>query len=90
MEAYLDKLIVGVGKKLMLFEIMAKKLVLLAVREDLRSLVQTISVEGEKIIISEVMNSFTVLRLNIIDKTFDYIGEDILPRYTTATALLDG
>ena len=52
MEAYLDKLIVGVGKKLMLFEIMAKKLVLLAVREDLRSLVQTISVEGEKIIIS--------------------------------------
>ena len=36
------------------------------------------------------MNSFTVLRLNMADKTFDYIGEDILPRYTTTTTLLDG
>ena len=52
MEAYLDKLIVGVGKKLILFEILSKKLLLRAVREGLRSLVQTISVEGEKIIIS--------------------------------------
>ena len=44
MEAFFNKLIVGVGRKLMLFEILGSKLVLRAVREGLRSLVQNISV----------------------------------------------
>jgi len=52
MEAYLDKLIVGVGKKLVLFDILNSKLILRASREGLSSMVQSISVEGEKIIIS--------------------------------------
>lgn len=90
MEVYLDKLLVGVGKKLILFDIFASKLLIRAVRASLPSYLNSIVVEGEKIITSELFNSFTIYRLNSIEKTFDYIGEDILPRFISASFILDG
>jgi hypothetical protein len=90
MEVYLDKLLVGVGRRLVLFEIYSSKLLLKAARLGLASFVNSISVEGEKIITSEVFNSFTVYRLNPVEKSFDYIGEDLLPRFLSTSFLLDG
>lgn len=90
MEVYFDKLLVGVGKKLILYEIFNSKLMLRAVRGGVTSYINNICVEGEKIITSEVSNSFIVYRLNSIEKSFDYVGEDILPRFLSTTCLLDG
>jgi hypothetical protein len=90
MEVYLDKLLVGVGRKLIMYDIFGSKLLLRAVRPNLGSYLNNIAVEGEKIITSEVFNSFIVYRLNMPDKSFDYIGEDILPRFLSASHILDG
>ncbi len=46
MSPYLDKLLVGVGKKLMLFEVYSAKLVLKAVRVGLNSYLNNILTEG--------------------------------------------
>lgn len=36
------------------------------------------------------MNSFTLFRHNPQARTFEYVGEDILPRFVTAAQLVDG
>jgi len=36
------------------------------------------------------MNSFTLLRHNPLSKTFEYVGEDILPRFISTAHLIDG
>ncbi len=54
------------------------------------SMLSSIAVEGEKIVAAGVFHSFTVYRFNPLEKSFDYIGEDILPRFLSASHLLDG
>ena len=46
MEVYLDKLLVGVGKKLILYDIFSSKLLLKALRPNLNSYINSIAVEG--------------------------------------------
>lgn len=46
MEIYNDKLLVGIGKKLVLYEIFNTKLISRAVKTDLSSMLSSIAVEG--------------------------------------------
>jgi hypothetical protein len=36
------------------------------------------------------MNSFTLFRHNPLNKIFEYVGEDILPRFISCACLIDG
>jgi len=70
MEVYDDKLLVGVGKTLKMFDVSKNKLVLRADKGGLGSPINHICSEGEKIFTTQTMNSFTLFRHNPLNKTF--------------------
>lgn len=70
MDVYFTKLLVGVDRKLMLFDIYKQKLVLRACSDLLSSPITSISVYGQKIFLTQVMSSFSVLRINHKTKCF--------------------
>jgi splicing factor 3B subunit 3 len=90
MDVYFSKLLVGVDRKLMLFDIYKQKLVLRASSDTLSSPICSISVYGQKIFLTQIMSSFSVLRINHKTKCFETVGQDFLDRFTTCGCLLDG
>lgn len=90
MEAYFSQLLVGVGRKLMLFDIYKQKLVPRAVSDLLSSPIITIHVDGPKIFITQVFESFSLLKHNPKNKCFDLIGQDFIDRFTVCSCLMDG
>ena len=90
MDAYFNKLLVGVGQKLFLFDIYKQKLVARAISDKFLSPICTIHVNGQKIFITQRMESFTLLKVNHKNKCFDVIGQDSLSRFSVCACLVDG
>ena len=90
MEIYLGKLLIGVGSKLMLYEIYKQKLVLRATSDGLGSPIVQIQIFGQKIFISQALQSFSLMKINHKTKSFEAVGHDILDRFSTCSCLLDG
>jgi splicing factor 3B subunit 3 len=90
MDIYFSKLLVGVGTKLVLFDIYKQKLVLRATSDTLSSPINTINVHGQKIFLTQVTESFSLMRINHKTKCFELVGQDTLDRFTTCACLMDG
>ncbi len=90
MDVYFNKLLVGVGRKLMLFEICKQKLVLRAISDTLSSPICSINVSEQKIFLTQVMESFSLMKINHKNKCLELVGQDFLDRFTTCSCLLDG
>mgnify|MGYP000887076205 FL=1 len=90
MESYFSQLLVGVGRKLMLYDIYKQKLVVRAISDMLSSPICTIHVDEEKIFITQVYESFSLMKFNPKNKCFDLIGQDFIDRFTTCACLMDG
>lgn len=90
MDIYFGKLLVGVDRRLMLFDIYKQKLVLRASSDLLTSPLCSINVYGQKIFLTQVMASFSLMRINYKTKCFETIGQDFLDRFTSCGCLLDG
>lgn len=89
MDIYLGKLLVGVEKKLMLFDIFKQKLIVRATSDTLDSPVCSLHVCGQKIFMTQIMESFSLLKINHKSKSFDLVGQDFLERFTTCSCLID-
>jgi len=90
MEAYFSQLLVGVGRKLMLFDIYKQKLVARAVGDLLSSPIVNIHVDGPKIFLTQIFESFSLVKHNPKNKCFDLIGQDFIDRFTVSSCLMDG
>jgi hypothetical protein len=74
---------------LILFDIFKQKLVLRATSDTLASPVCSLHVCGQKIFLTQVMESFSLFKINHKSKSFDLIGQDFLERFTTCSCLID-
>lgn len=90
MEAYFNKLLIGLGDKLVLFDIYKQKLIARAISDDLSSPVNTISIHGLKIFITQMTSSFSLMKINHKNKCFELIGQDAIDRFVTCSCLVDG
>jgi splicing factor 3B subunit 3 len=90
MNSYFNKLLVGVGHKLMLYDIFKQKLVERATSDKLSSPILSIHVEEQKIFLTQVSQSFTLMKIDHKTKFFELIGQDSLERFTTCACLMDG
>lgn len=83
------KILVGIGNCLRAYEIGKKKLLRKAQLKNLNSPINTIRTMGERIYTTEVADSFHLYKYKEKQQTFYEIADDVLPRYVTATAILD-
>lgn len=90
MSSYFNKLIVGVGNRMVLFDVFKQKLVERGSSDKLTSPILSIHVEGQKIFITQVTQSFTLMKIDHKTKFFEVIGQDSLERFTTCACLMDG
>ena len=89
MHGWKGKLLCGVGQNLRAFELGKKKLLRKAEIKSLNSPVNTILPMGDRIFISEMADSFHVMKYRAKEQTFFEIADDILPRWITSSCLLD-
>ena len=90
MTAYFNKLLVGIGQKLFLYDVFKQKLVPRASSDKLSSPILSIHVEGQKIFLTQVTQSFTLMKIDHKTKCFELMGQDSLDRFTTCACLMDG
>ena len=90
MSPYNGGLLVGSISKLTLFDIYPNKLVIKAQQTGYESPINNICCEGDKIFLTQLSKSFTLVRLNSKGKGFERLGEDYLDRFSLSAHMLDG
>lgn len=78
------------GRRLLLFDIYKQKLVLRASSDLLNSAVMSIHVDGPKIFLTQVFESFSLMKHNPKNKCFDLIGQDFIERFSVSSCVMDG
>ena len=79
----------GAGKNLRVYEMGKKRLLKKAELKHLNSFITSIHVKDDRIFLTECADSIHLLRYKIKEQTFMEIADDILPRYITASCLVD-
>ncbi len=86
---YQGKLLVGIGNLVRLYELGKKKLLKKCETKKLTSLVTGLSVNGQRIFISTMNESFHVLRYKPSENQLYLFADDFLTRWITCSAILD-
>lgn len=89
LQAFKGKLLAGVGNKLRLYDMGMKKLLKKAELKGFSTGINTIQTHGERIFVSDLSDSFHVLKFRPKLQTFYEFADDILPRWITAACVLD-
>ncbi len=84
-----ERVLAGVGCNLRGYEIGMKKMLKKAEIKNIESPIRTIHVSKGRVFTSEVADSFHIYKYQDKEQTFVEIADDILPRWSVATALLD-
>ncbi|CAD8154884.1 unnamed protein product [Paramecium pentaurelia] len=87
--AWRGRLLVGAGCNLRVYEMGNQRILKKAEIKNLNSFITSIMVKEDRIYVAEVADSIHLLRYNIRDQTFMELADDILPRYVTASTVLD-
>ena len=89
MTAFKGKILAGIGNKLRLYDLGMKKMLKKAELKGFSTGINTIQTHGERIFVSDLADSFHVLKFRPKLQTFYEFADDILPRWITAACVLD-
>jgi splicing factor 3B subunit 3 len=89
LSAWRGRLLVGAGSHLRAYEMGKKRLLKKAELKNLNSFITNIHVHHDRIFVTELSDSVHLLRYRIKDQTFMELADDILPRWVTASCLVD-
>lgn len=87
--AFKGKLLAGIGNKLRLYDIGLKKMLKKAELKGFSTGINTIQTHGERIFVTDLADSFHVLKFRPKLQTFYEFADDILPRWITSACILD-
>ena len=83
------KLLAGIGKTLRLYDIGKAKLLKKSEQRHFSCGINNISITGDRIFVTDMSDSFHVLRYRSKESQFYEFADDILPRWITTSCILD-
>jgi splicing factor 3B subunit 3 len=86
---YQGKLLAGVGNALRIYEIGKKKLLKKSETKVITSTITGINVNGQRIFVNTINESFHVLRYKPIENKFYLFADDSIPRWISCSTILD-
>jgi splicing factor 3B subunit 3 len=87
--AFKGRLLVGSGKSLKLFDLGKLKLLRKCQNNSFPYFIHSIHAMGDRIYVGDGAESFVFCKYNRTTNSFSLYADDVLPRFLTATALLD-
>jgi splicing factor 3B subunit 3 len=87
--AFQDKLLVGVGKSLRLYEMGKKKLLRKSENKTFPTVINSIQAQGERLFVGDLCEAFHIVKYNKSDKSMLIVADNDHPRYLTASTVLD-
>jgi splicing factor 3B subunit 3 len=88
-EEFKGRLLVGVKNSLRIFDLGKKKLLRKCENHQFPNSIQTIHVEGNRIYVGDITESFHFVKYNHIENTLTIFADDTTPRWITAAVQLD-
>lgn len=83
------KVLAGVGKTLRLYDLGKAKLLRKSEQRNFSCGINTINIYGDRIFLTDMSDSFHVLRYRAKESQFYEFADDVLPRWITAACVLD-
>lgn len=83
------RVLIGVGKLLRLYDLGKKKLLKKCENKTIQNFIVTVNTIGNRIIVSDVQESYYFLRYKRIENSLIVFADDSTPRWVTATCALD-
>jgi len=87
--AFQKRLVVGLGNFLRIYDLGKKKLLRKCENKNFPTSVQAIHVMGDRIFVSDMCESFFLVRYNKTDKLLEIFADTDVPRYITCSTLVD-
>lgn len=87
--AFKGKVLAGIGKTLRLYEMGKSKLLRKSEQRHFSCGINTINIYGDRIFVTDMSDSFHVLRYRNKESQFYEFADDVLPRWVTSACILD-
>ncbi|PWN89573.1 hypothetical protein FA10DRAFT_147967 [Acaromyces ingoldii] len=90
LESFQGRLLAGVGKSLRIYDLGKKKLLRKSENKSFsNSVIVSLRTQGSRIIVGDMQDSVFFCAYKPRENRFVVFAEDVMPRYTTATTMLD-
>jgi len=86
---YKGKLLAGVGNKLRVYDVGKKKMLRKSENKNFPTAIQSITVQGDRIICGDLCEAFHYVQYRKKDKSLNIFADSVAPRYVTAQTIID-
>lgn len=89
MAPFEDKLLVGAGKHLRLYDLGKRKLLRKCENKNFPTAIQSIKIMDDRIFVGDMCEAFFLVNFSKNDKTLTIVADSLAPRYLTASCVVD-